>query len=75
MEQDSQAAPEGLEVSSRGQETRERILRPQRDSNPRRRRERAMSWASRRWGLSPYEVGRTGIEPVTVWLKASCSTD
>ena len=24
--------------------------RPQRDSNPRRRRERAVSWASRRWG-------------------------
>ena len=26
--------------------------RPQRESNPRYRRERAMSWASRRWGLS-----------------------
>ncbi len=27
-----------------------RKWRPQRDSNPRRRRERAVSWASRRWG-------------------------
>src|SRR5580698_5925756 len=29
----------------------EKNWRPQGDSNPRYRRERAMSWASRRWGL------------------------
>ncbi len=29
--------------------------RPQGDSNPRRRRERAVSWASRRWGLKAFK--------------------
>ena len=32
---------------------RERGWRPQGESNPRRRRERAVSWASRRWGRIP----------------------
>src|ERR1700688_2355275 len=32
------------------------IWRPQRDSNPRYRRERAMSWASRRWGQEEGEI-------------------
>jgi hypothetical protein len=39
--------------------------RPQGDSNPRYRRERAMSWASRRWGRTKNLVEPDGIEPST----------
>ena len=38
--------------------------RPQRDSNSRYRRERAMSWASRRWGQKKM-AGVKGLEPST----------
>jgi hypothetical protein len=42
--------------------------RPQGDSNPRRRRERAVSWASRRWGLNS---GTLLVEPARIELATS----
>ena len=55
-------------------ELRRRIpWRPQRDSNPCFRRERATSWATRRWG--PEGVGRAGIEPATSRLKGERSAN
>ena len=47
--------------------------RPQRESNPCFRRERATSWASRRWG--PEGVGRAGFEPATSRLKGERSAN
>ena len=47
--------------------------RPQRESNPCFRRERATSWASRRWG--PGGVGRAGFEPATSRLKGERSAN
>ena len=50
------------------------IWRPQGDSNPRYRRERAMSWASRRWGPLDYflfGVPRGIRTPVTA-VKGRC---
>ena len=66
---------------------RQKKWRPQRESNPRCRRERAVSWATRRWGrsnlkesaksfprpLSSFLVSREGFEPSTHCLKGSCS--
>ena len=48
--------------------------RPQRDLNPRNELEGLASWATRRWGQVERLVGRAGIEPATVGLKARCST-
>ena len=47
------------------------FLRPQGDSNPRRRRERAVSLASRRWGQKL--VSRPRLELGTPALKGRCS--
>ena len=56
--------------------------RPQGDSNPRRRRERAVSWArlddgdfSGKHHNYKRKVSREGIEPSTTWLKVKCSTN
>ncbi len=51
--------------------------RPQRDSNPRRRRERAVSWARLDDGDRTLKklVSRAGFEPATRTLKVYCSTN
>jgi hypothetical protein len=53
-------AAHSLAASGKGPSFRIPIQRPQRDSNPRRRRERAVSWASRRWGQSPWSKRALG---------------
>jgi hypothetical protein len=61
----------------------EKIWRPQGDLNPRRRRERAVSWArlddgDARKNKIPYQinlVSRDGLEPSTRTLKVYCSTN
>ena len=45
------------------------------DSNPRYRRERAASWASRRWRRYFSGAGQEGIEPPTAGFGDRCSTN
>ena len=45
-------------ASSTASSPRSPVWRPQGDSNPRCRRERAVSWASRRWGRRKNQLGR-----------------
>src|SRR5579883_2943755 len=53
----SQSAHEAPVVDAPSQAVGVCGWRPQRDSNPRYRRERAMSWASRRWGRAASSNG------------------
>jgi hypothetical protein len=65
--------------NGRGVQFGKKIWRPQRDLNPRLRRERATSWAGLDDGDNRstifYLVSRAGFEPATHALKGRCSTN